>query len=197
MIYGYFKLNANINNGHKKLIAIIQTGAQPENICFDALGSSAELTKLMTTLRQGDMLVVYSTVDIATAPAELTDMMDFLGKLGVSFVVVAEPWLSSSAQPERNGNPERILPANTHPRHGEVQKKSVGRPKGPQRDIIPKLDLALNLYHTAHHMSIRQICAMAKLNERTFYRHLERKGYQVIRRLKGRKPTKKYVEYLP
>ena len=177
MIYGYFKLNANINNGHKKLIAIIQAGAQPENICFDALGSSAELTKLMTTLRQGDMLVVYSTVDIATAPAELTDMMDFLGKLGVSFVVVAEPWLSSSAQPERNGNPERILPANTHPRHGEVQKKSVGRPKGPQRDIIPKLDLALNLYHTAHHMSIRQICAMAKLNERTFYRHLERKGY--------------------
>lgn len=73
---------------------------------------------------------------------------------------------------------------------GENEKKSVGRPKGPQRDILPKLNLALYLYRTAGRLSIRQICLLAKLNERTFYRHLEREGYLLARRLRGRKPAK-------
>lgn len=66
--------------------------------------------------------------------------------------------------------------------------KSAGRPKGPRREILQKLSLAFRMYHTAEHVSVSEICKTVKLNERTFYRHLERQQGQIIRRPKGRKP---------
>lgn len=190
MTCGYFKLNPDASISQKKMVALISAGAQSGSIFFDVTGRSAELFKLIELLNFGDVLVVDTAADVATSPAELAAMIDRLGQRGVSFVAVEEPWLSCSPQSERNILSTRGSYLNADFQHGLEQKKSVGRPKGPQRDIVPKLNFALNLYHTAGHLSIRQICSMAKLNERTFYRHLERQGYQVVRRLKGRKSTK-------
>ncbi len=66
--------------------------------------------------------------------------------------------------------------------------KTAGRPKGPHREIMHKLDFAFRMYNTHNQMSVSEICKTVELNERTFYRHLERQGIQIIRRPKGRKP---------
>lgn len=190
MTRGYFKLNADSSINQNKIVALVNAGASSGNIFFDLVGRSEELAKLMAILRRGDMLVVPTAADVAASPAELAALIERLGNLGVRFAAVEEPWLAFHPHAAHDIFFIHTPFANEQTAKPQETKKSVGRPKGPQRDILPKLNFALNLYHTAGHLSIRQICSMAKLNERTFYRHLERQGYQVVRRLKGRKPAK-------
>lgn len=190
MIRGYFKLNADNLLNQRKVVALISAGTASGNIFFDISGRSAELTKLFGILRRGDMLVVPSAADIAASPAELAQMVEKFAKMGVRFAAVEEPWLAYQMATAQDLSFAQSPALNRMAQQNQEPKRSVGRPKGPQQDIIPKLNFALNLYHTAGHLSIRQICAIAKLNERTFYRHLERQGYHVVRRIKGRKPSK-------
>lgn len=192
MIRGYFKLNADSELNQKKLVALVNAGATSGNIFFEALGCQTELTKLLELLGRGDMLVVPTAADVASSPAELAALIERLGKIGARFAAVQDPWMAYHSHAAQSDMRLFHTPfAQNNPDHSPMTQRKVGRPKGPQRDIAPKLDFAINLYHTAGHLSIRQICAMAKLNERTFYRHLKRHGYLVVRRLKGRKPARR------
>lgn len=191
MTRGYFKLNADSLLNQKKMVALVNAGASSGNIFFETTGRETELAKLLALLKRGDMLVVPTAADVASSPAELAALIERLGNLGVRFAAVEEPWLAYHPHAAQDTMLLHSSFAPVIPPQNDTPKRSVGRPKGPQQDIIPKLNFALNLYHTAGHLSIRQICLMAKLNERTFYRHLERQGYHVVRRLKGRKPARR------
>lgn len=192
MIRGYFRLEPGKNNAQEKISALIEAGATSGNIFFEIAGYK-ELNRLLGTLRKGDMLVVPQVTDIFHNKAALSDLIEKLEKKGAALRSLDEPWLNFNTRDKTNSAVS--LPAvEDQPATGEqVQERrddarAAGRPKGPRREIMQKLGFAFRMYHTAGHLSVSEICKTVKLNERTFYRHLERQGIQIIRRPKGRKP---------
>lgn len=182
MIRGYFRLEPDKNNAQEKIAALIDAGAGSGSIFFEATGTR-ELNRLVNLLRKGDILVTAEAADICRTKEELANLIEKLGKKGAALRVLDEPWLDFNMRKR----PADSLPEKTT---GEALRdaKSAGRPKGPRREILQKLSLAFRMYHTAEHVSVSEICKTVKLNERTFYRHLERQQGQIIRRPKGRKP---------
>lgn len=188
MIRGYFKMEPGKNNAQEKITALIDAGATSGNIFFEAAGFK-ELNRMLGTLRKGDMLVVPRAADVCRTKTELAELIEKLEKKGAALRSLDEPWLDFNAAKE----PKNTTAARTSNGTGIFSAhmpdaKSAGRPKGPRREIMQKLSFAFRMYHTASHLSVSEICKTVKLNERTFYRHLERQGIQIIRRPKGRKP---------
>lgn len=188
MIRGYFKLEFQKNNAQEKISALIEAGAISRNIFFEA-GGFKELNRLLRSLRKGDMFMVTQVADICRNKSEFSKLIGKLEKKTVSFRSLDEPWLDLNAlNPENTTTKTRRTTAEIKPLSEQPSNsKSVGRPKGPRRDIVQKLNLAFRMYHTADHLSVSDICKTTKLNERTFYRHLERQEVQITRRPKGRK----------
>lgn len=186
MIRGYFRLEPGKNNAQEKISALIEAGATSGNIFFE-IGGYKELNRLLNALRKGDMLVVPRATDIFHNKAELSELIEKLEKKGAALRSLDEPWLDFNIRnPENSAANARTAEKPTREKQEDI--RSAGRPKGPRREIMQKLSFALRMYHTAGHLSVSEICKTVKLNERTFYRHLERQGIQVIRRPKGRKP---------
>lgn len=185
MIRGYFRLEPDKNNAQEKLSALIDAGATSGNIFFEAAGVK-ELNRLLNMLRQGDLLVIPRAADVCRSKAELAGLIEKLEKKGAALRSLEEPWLDFSTReiPGVSGTSPVANAAGEKPENS----KSAGRPKGPRREILQKLNFAFRMYNTAEHLSVSEICKTAKLNERTFYRHLERQGLKIIRRPKGRKP---------
>lgn len=186
MIRGYFRLEPGKNNAQEKISALIEAGASSGNIFFEIAGYK-ELNRLLGALRKGDMLVVPQVTDIFHNKAELSELIEKLEKKGAALRSLDEPWLDFNVR-----DPESFLvtemKADQPVREKQDDARAAGRPKGPRREIMQKLGFAFRMYHTAGHLSVSEICKTVKLNERTFYRHLERQGIQIIRRPKGRKP---------
>lgn len=186
MIRGYFKLEPGKNNAQEKISALIEAGATSGNIFFEIAGYK-ELNRLLGALRKGDMLVVPQVTDIFRNKAELSDLIEKLERKGAALRSLAEPWLDFNVRDPENF-PVTEMKADQPVREKQDDARTAGRPKGPRREIMQKLGFAFRMYHTAEHLSVSEICKTVKLNERTFYRHLERQGIQIIRRPKGRKP---------
>lgn len=186
MIRGYCKLESDINHTKEKVARLIEAGVTSGNLYYDTTGDK-ELKRLLGALRKGDTLVVAQTADLCHSQTELADLIERLNNRGIAIHSIREPWLDFGV--EETDNP--FLSARNNPMQADNdnnENRTAGRPRGPRREIVQKLNFALRMYHTAGHMSVSEICTTAKLNERTFYRHLERLGIQVIRRPKGRKP---------
>lgn len=191
MIRGYFKLEFQKNNAQEKISSLIDAGSISRNIFFEASGSK-ELNVLLKALRKGDLLMVTQVADICRNKSEFSKLITKLDKKGVSFRSLDEPWLDFNAlnqEPVTTGVRNATATKPSTQTQTISKPKSVGRPKGPRQDIVQKLNLAFRMYHTADHLSVSDICKTTKLNERTFYRHLERQEVQIIRRPKGRKST--------
>lgn len=187
MIRGYFKLEFQKNNAQEKISALIEAGAISRNIYFESTGCK-ELNRLLRSLRKGDIFMVTHVADICRNKSEFSKLIEKLHEKGVSFRSLDESWLDCNALNLENvATKTRCVSGLESSRTITTSSKSVGRPKGPQHDIVQKLNLAFRMYHTADHMSVSDICRTTKLNERTFYRHLERQEVQIIRRPKGRK----------
>lgn len=190
MIRGYFRLEPGKNNAQEKISALIEAGASSGNIFFEIAGYK-ELNRLLSALRKGDMLVVPQVTDIFQNKAELSDLIEKLEKKGAALRSLDEPWLNFNTRDKNSTatDPTEDKPAtDERVRERQDDARAAGRPKGPRREILQKLGFAFRMYHTAGHLSVSEICKTVKLNERTFYRHLERQGIQIIRRPKGRKP---------
>lgn len=186
MIRGYFRLEPGKNNAQEKISALIEAGATSGNIFFEIAGYK-ELNRLLGALRKGDMLVVPQVTDIFHNKAELSDLIEKLERKGAALRSLDEPWLDFNVRDPEN-SPVTEMKADQPVRVKQDDARTAGRPKGPRREIMQKLGFAFRMYHTAEHLSVSEICKTVKLNERTFYRHLERQGIQIIRRPKGRKP---------
>lgn len=188
MIRGYFKLEPGKNNAQEKISALIDAGASSGNIFFEA-GGFKELNRMLGTLRKGDTLIVPRATDVCRTKAEFAELIEKLEKKGAALRSLDEPWLDFNAAKETKKTGKAPKAASTGLSPATTQDvKTAGRPKGPRREIMQKLSFAFRMYHTASHLSVSEICKTVKLNERTFYRHLERQGVQIIRRPKGRKP---------
>ncbi len=186
MIRGYFRLEPEKNNAQEKISALIEAGATSGNIFFE-FGGYKELNRLLNALRKGDMLVVPQVTDIFPNKAKLSELIEKLEKKGAALRSLNEPWFDfNTSDPKKSAAIART--ADRQIREKPENIRPAGRPKGPRHEIIQKLGAALRMYSTANHLSVSEICKTVKLNERTFYRHLERQGVQVIRRPKGRKP---------
>lgn len=185
MIRGYFKLEPGKNNAQEKISALIDAGAASGNIFFET-GGFKELNRMLGTLRKGDTLIVPRMADVCRTKTEFAELIRKLEKKGASLRSLDEPWLDFHAVRETKKTPAAKGIGLSLPVAPDT--KSTGRPRGPRREIMQKLSFAFRMYHTANHLSVSEICKTVKLNERTFYRHLERQGIQIIRRPKGRKP---------
>lgn len=185
MIRGYFRQEPEKHNTPEKISALIDAGACSGNIFFEADGTR-ELDRVLNILHKGDTLVIPKATDACRTQSELADLIEKLGRKGAALRSLDEPWLDFNTHESIDAFflPAAGLPASTK----TEEVKSAGRPRGPRREILQKLNLAFRMYHTAGHLSVSEICKTAKLNERTFYRHLERQSIQVIHRPKGRKP---------
>lgn len=186
IIRGYFRLEPEKNNAQKKISALIDAGASSGNIFFETAGSK-ELNHLLGTLRKGDTVVVSQVADICRSKEELAALIEKLEKKGAALRSIDEPWLDFNTHASEKGA-ETTAQAAKSSRTKPEESKSAGRPKGPRREIMQKLGSAIRMYNTDSDLSVSEICKTVRLNERTFYRHLERQGGQVIRRPKGRKP---------
>lgn len=194
MIRGYFRLEPGKNNMHEKISALIEAGAASGNIFFETSGSK-ELNRMVCNLRRGDTVVIPHAADVCQNKEELSELIEKLDKKGAALRSLDEPWLDFNTDRTRRQNVRSILSQSIKTVGNlslteEADTKPAGRPKGPKREIMQKLDFAFRMYHSANHLSVSEICKTVKLNERTFYRHLERQGIQIIRRPKGRKPKK-------
>lgn len=178
MIRGYFRLEPGKNNTEEKVAALIAAGASSGNIFFEAAGGK-EIKRLIQNLRRGDTVIVPRTADICQSKEEFSELIEKLGSKGAALRSIDEPWLDFNTRNQQ-------FPSDQTLENSDI--KLAGRPKGPKREIMQKLSFAFRMYHNAGHLSVSEICKTVKLNERTFYRHLERQSIQVIRRPKGRKP---------
>ena len=191
MIRGYCKLESDINHTKEKVAALIEAGVASGNLYYDTTGNK-ELNRILAALRRGDTLVVAQAVDLCHTHTELADLIERLNNRGIALHSIREPWLDFGT--EEKDNPFIASKPNGRAVRGSSNAaRTAGRPRGPRREIVQKLNFALRMYQTAGHLSVSDICTTAKINERTFYRHLERLGIQVIRRPKGRKPKEEEV----
>lgn len=196
MIRGYFRFERGDAEAQEKIEALIEAGVTSGNIFFETTGSE-ELNRLLRALRRGDTLVVSRAADVCRNKAEMADLIERLERKGAAIRALDEPWFdfNRGVTAEKTGKVLRekafqegttiaVATAVTRIEDG----RTAGRPKGPHREIMHKLDFAFRMYNTNNQMSVSEICKTVELNERTFYRHLERQGVQIIRRPKGRKP---------
>lgn len=196
MIRGYFRFEPGDAEAQEKIEALIEAGVTSGNIFFETTGAE-ELNRLLRLLRRGDTLVVSRAADVCRCKEEMALLIERLERKGAAIRALDEPWLDfnrgvAGEMRSKRGMELGTRPGGTRgtkrPEEGMEDARAAGRPKGPHREIMHKLDFAIRMYNTNNQMSVSEICKTVELNERTFYRHLEREGIQVIRRPKGRKP---------
>lgn len=195
-IRGYFRSGLDNGDLKKGIAKLLKAGVSSGNLFFEKSGTR-ELERMLGLLRQGDSVLVLRVRDICGDPEELCGIADRLISQGVVLRSLGEPWFRVRVGMEHEPVPGELLkrlygrPDSWIIQEPESQAcetlRSVGRPSGVRPDVRLKLDSALALYKERKELSVAEICGSVGLNERTFYRFLDRQGSGVVRRPKGRK----------
>lgn len=196
MTCGYFRLNAEKDGVTDKLAALIEAGASSGNIFFDQSGGQ-ELHKVLGLLGEGDTLLVHHLSDICRDIRELFSLLHMLQDRKAHLRSLSEPWFEIWPAMMRNGNLHIVIEQlyrlarrmeEGKPGASPPVKRPIGRPCGIREEMLLKLERAFSLYDQEPLLSIAEICRTVGLNERTFYRHLDKRlPLELVRRPKGRK----------
>ena len=196
-IRGYFRSGPDSGELKKGIAKLLKAGVSSGNLFFEKSGTQ-ELERMLSLLREGDSVLVLHVRDICRGAEDLYGLADRFVSRGAALRSIGEPWfrLMADMGPDRavlGDWMKRLYGGADRPVIGERENpavessRSVGRPSGVRPDVRVKLDSALVLYKERKELSVAEICGSVGLNERTFYRFLDRQGSGVVRRPKGRK----------
>lgn len=195
-IRGYFRSGPDSGELKKGIAKLLKAGVSSGNLFFEKSGTR-ELERMLSLLRQGDSVLVLRVRDICGDAEQLHSVSGRLISQGAVLHSLGEPWFRMRAGMAHDPVPDdlvkRLYGGTACPgaKKSECQaseiSRSVGRPSGVRPDVRMKLDSALVLYKERKELSVAEICGSVGLNERTFYRFLDRQGSGVVRRPKGRK----------
>lgn len=197
IIRGYFRSGQNNGDLKKGIAKLLKAGVSSGNLFFEKSGTR-ELERMLSLLRQGDSVLVLRVRDICGDAEQLYSVAGRLISQGAVLHSLGEPWFRMRAGMAHDPVPGDLVkrlyegPACAVVKKSEENQapetsRSVGRPSGVRPDVRLRLDSALVLYKERKELSVAEICGSVGLNERTFYRFLDRQGSGVVRRPKGRK----------
>ena len=93
-IYGYVRVSSTDQNEDRQLIAMDELGILKENIYMDKLSGKNTarpgLHKLLTTIKQDDIIYVESFSRFARNTRDLLELVEQLSEMGVGFVSLKE-----------------------------------------------------------------------------------------------------------
>lgn len=194
MVVGYLRIRDGENSSG--LGSLITQGVSSGNIYFESSGHK-ELQRMVGLLERNDIVVVLHVWDLCRDLRELFALLHRFREKGVGLRSLGEPWFRLDDGHLRDSKLyeviERLYAFCCRSQRADdsrlSDKRPVGRPKGSKRELVLKLDAAFGLYKRENDLSVSEICRSVGLNERTFYRHLEKEGGDalLIRRTKGRK----------
>lgn len=195
-IRGYFRSGPDTDDLKTGIAKLLKAGVSSGNLFFEKSGTR-ELERMLSLLRKGDSVLVLRVRDICGDAEQLYRVTDRLISQGAVLRSLGEPWFRMRAGTAHGPVPgdwvKRLYGGSACPVVKESESRvpetsrSVGRPSGVRPDVRLRLDSALVLYKERKELSVAEICGSVGLNERTFYRFLDRQGSGVVRRPKGRK----------
>lgn len=138
------------------------------------------LNKMLSFLREGDIVVVYKTDRIFRSLKNMVELIEIFNAKKVSFISLTEPAFDTTtangkfliqifgavAEFERNLISERTKSGLESARR---RNKHLGRPKGVTKETLEKYHFALHLYENKK-LSIDKACQQAKISKTSFYR---------------------------
>lgn len=195
VIRGYFRLSGAGNGFQGDMMTLIEAGVSSGNLFFEKNGR-AELGRLLELSEPGDTILIVRLEDICGRIRELFTLLKRLASRGIGLRSLSEPWFRLTSDALHDGALCELighlydLSLFLSKRQGQAASgpvRSVGRPKGIDPQSRLKMNTALALYQQQNEMSVSEICRQTGLNERTFYRYLNREENAVIRRTRGRK----------
>jgi DNA invertase Pin-like site-specific DNA recombinase len=186
MLIGYARVSTNEQNLDLQLDALAAAGCKPEYTFTDKISTrkaSTErggLEKVMNTLREGDILVVWRLDRFGRTLRELIDLVNGLGDRGVGFRSLTENIDTNTvggklifhifgalAEFERDLIKERT-------NAGLTAARARGRRGGRPRAITDqkKLDRLYSLYDSKE-VKIGELLSMFDISKATLYKYLD------------------------
>ena len=183
MRIGYARVSTKEQNLDRQLDQLATAGV--DRIFSDKISgakeSRPELDKLLSTLREGDTVVVCSYDRLARSSKQLFDLAERFSESGVSLVSLKEGTDTSTpqgrfffamcaamAQFERELIRERQA-------EGIAAAKARGRKFGRPATDAGKMDTAIRLYQNGG-LSVAEICGRTGVSRAPLYREIKKQG---------------------
>lgn len=182
MIFGYARVSTLSQNIENQIDLLKEKGC--EKIYTDIASGVREdrtgLNDMISSLRKGDIVLVYKTDRIFRSLKNMIDLIEQFNQKGVLFKSITEPAFDTTsangkfiiqifgavAEFERNLISERTKSGLEGARR---RNKLLGRPKGASKESIEKYQFAKHLYDNKN-IAIEKACKQAGLSKTTFYR---------------------------
>lgn len=177
-LWAYFTTNTKklfqVNNS--AVFSLIQDGQLDDNHIYtdDVDGGREELGELLDAVKQGDIVMIRSLVDLADSGVELVNALRLFGSKGVEVVSVEEPWYDFVGAFDKVVGTVKILSALTEKKRrlGMERAKMAGRMgrktnKG-RREQLQRLRAA--------GLPVREITELCGISRSTYYRNMTKNG---------------------
>lgn len=175
-LWAYFTTNTKklfqVNNS--TIFSLIQDGhLDDEHIYTDDIdGGRKELDELLEAVKQGDIIMIRSLMDLADGSAELVNILQLFGSKGVEIVSVEEPWYDFAGAFDKVVGTVKILSALTEKKRrlGMERAKMAGRmgrkaTKGRQEQLQRLRSAG---------MSVREITELCGISRSAYYRKMKK-----------------------
>jgi DNA invertase Pin-like site-specific DNA recombinase len=193
MKFGYARISTDTQKIDLQIDALLRAGVEKENIYTDVSSGAKRdrpgFDKLLSMLRRGDEVIVWSIDRVARSVAHISKLMEGWDHDGIQFRSIQEAFLdttsshgkfvftlfSAVAQLERDLIVERTKAGL------EAAKKrgrKGGRPHGLSVEAKKKAEMCAKLYKT-NTISVEEIMEMAGVGSKaTFYKYLRHQGVE-------------------
>ncbi len=190
MRIGYARVSTRDQNLHLQPDALQKAGCEKiyKETASGATKERPELTKMMTTLRKGDTIVVYKLDRLGRCLQHLLELVGEIEKVGVSLVSVLDAIDTSTpngrlvfnifgslAQFEIELIKERTLAGLASAR---ARGRSGGRPKGLSEEA-QKTVIVAEVSHREGPLGVNEIAKRLHVSKATLYKYLRYRGVAV------------------
>lgn len=190
MKFGYARVSTQDQNLALQLDALKKVGC--EKIYQEKISGAStdrpELTKLLETIRDGDMLVIWKLDRLGRSLVHLVQLVTDLEQRQVGLLSLNDPIDTTTAQGrlvfrifaslaefEREVIRERTLAGLASARR---RGKLLGRPKGLTKAAEQTARIAESLYKEEKY-SVEQIARELTISKTTLYKYLRKRGVQI------------------
>lgn len=184
MKFGYARVSTKDQNLNLQIDAFRKIGCSDTYIYKEEISGASrarpELQKMLTQIREGDIVVVWKLDRLGRSVADLIHLVNEIQGKGAGFISLQDNIdtttphgkltfhiFAAFAEFEREIIRERT---NAGLASARARGRKGGRPPGLSKEALVKAAAATSLYQQK--MSVAEICATLSISKKTFYKYL-------------------------